>query len=352
MPDAHEAPHTAREAALDRSANRASRERGGSGLVLPPIPDDLDGLKQASAQARDRLKAATATWKAAHRVLVLTRARQRNLSERARELRGVAGRSRVRLGEIAAESYRRPNTGLAVMLDRDKVQGFLRDAALLRHVERVQGEEVGRLLATQHQARSLAGQAAGLARQIRVDARALDARRDRLAAYADKVQRRLDTALARLEAKRRAANPVAGVAGCEPRPGYKHYPNGLIPSDALCPLPQDGHYLRADAAAAFHRLNDAYKDALGRSMCVTDSYRSLESQRTLYAQKPGLAAVPGTSNHGYGLAVDLCGGAESYGSTEHEWLDAHGDRFGWDIPSWARSGGSREEPWHWEFVDG
>ncbi len=66
-------------------------------------------------------------------------------------------------------------------------------------------------------------------------------------------------------------------------------------------------------------------------------------------QKPRLAAVPGTSNHGRGLAVDLCGGAERFDGAAHRWLQANAGRFGWVHPAWARQGGRREEPWHWEY---
>ncbi|MDQ3479958.1 MAG: M15 family metallopeptidase, partial [Actinomycetota bacterium] len=59
--------------------------------------------------------------------------------------------------------------------------------------------------------------------------------------------------------------------------------------------------------------------------------------------------VPGTSNHGGGIAIDLFCGVEDDSSAQHDWLDEHGDEFAWLNPDWARSGGSRPEPWHWEF---
>jgi LAS superfamily LD-carboxypeptidase LdcB len=62
-----------------------------------------------------------------------------------------------------------------------------------------------------------------------------------------------------------------------------------------------------------------------------------------------MAAVPGTSNHGWGRAVDLCGGIESFGTPQHDWLVANAPRFGWVHPSWAEVTGSRPEPWHFEF---
>jgi LAS superfamily LD-carboxypeptidase LdcB len=110
--------------------------------------------------------------------------------------------------------------------------------------------------------------------------------------------------------------------------------------------------LRCDAAAAYRSLAAAFEKRFGRQLCITDSYRSYAQQVTLYAAKPSLAALPGTSNHGWGLAVDLCGGIERFGSTEHSWMKASASRYGWTHPHWAEPGGSRPEPWHWEFATG
>jgi hypothetical protein len=128
------------------------------------------------------------------------------------------------------------------------------------------------------------------------------------------------------------------------------YPNGFIPPTALCPVGIGDNLLRCDAAAAFMGLNEAYTRAFGQSICVTDSYRTFNEQVQLYGQKPALAAVPGRSNHGWGLAVDLCGGAGSFGTPVYAWLAANAPAFGWVNPAWARPGAGREEPWHWEFT--
>ncbi|SCX49847.1 NlpC/P60 family protein [Klenkia marina] len=128
------------------------------------------------------------------------------------------------------------------------------------------------------------------------------------------------------------------------------YPNGLIPPSALCPLGLAGHALRCDAAAAYRAMSTAYAGAFGSPLCITDSYRSYASQVTLYGQKPALAAVPGTSNHGWGLAVDLCGGIESYSTAQYAWMVANAGRFGFIHPTWADQGNGREEPWHWEYA--
>jgi LAS superfamily LD-carboxypeptidase LdcB len=107
--------------------------------------------------------------------------------------------------------------------------------------------------------------------------------------------------------------------------------------------------LRPDAAAAFNRLSKAFAGTFGTPICVTDSYRTYAQQVDLYARKPALAAIPGTSNHGWGTAGDLCGGINRFGTPEHEWMVVNAPGYGWFHPAWARSDGSRPEPWHFEF---
>ena len=125
--------------------------------------------------------------------------------------------------------------------------------------------------------------------------------------------------------------------------------NGQIPIASLCAIP-DGPLLRGDAAAGWARLVFAYERAFDGEPCATGGYRSLGDQQRLYSTKPGLAARPGTSNHGWGVAVDLCGGVESFGTAQHQWMQQNAARYGWQNPGWAQLGGSRPEPWHWEFV--
>ncbi|WP_408639167.1 D-alanyl-D-alanine carboxypeptidase family protein [Nocardiopsis endophytica] len=125
------------------------------------------------------------------------------------------------------------------------------------------------------------------------------------------------------------------------------YPNGEIPESALCPLPQPGERLRADAAKAFISLDGAFQGRFGRPMCVADSYRPIDEQVRLYEEKAeGMAAAPGTSTHGRGIAVDLCGGVETEGTDEYQWMMDNAPDHGWHNPEWAQNG---FEPWHWEF---
>ncbi|MFD6446711.1 M15 family metallopeptidase [Promicromonospora sp. NPDC060204] len=128
------------------------------------------------------------------------------------------------------------------------------------------------------------------------------------------------------------------------------YANGRIPADVLCPLEfAPGHMLRCDAAERFTALNAEFEREFGYPIPITDSYRSYELQVAVAHTKPHLAAIPGTSNHGWGLAVDLGNPIAGGGSPEYVWLRLHGPDYGWDNPSWAQLGGAKPEPWHFEF---
>jgi peptidoglycan DL-endopeptidase CwlO len=145
------------------------------------------------------------------------------------------------------------------------------------------------------------------------------------------------------------AAPPARSAGPTPDPSWGGWSNGSIPSGALCELGVGSHALRCDAAAGYAALAQAYAARFGTPLCITDSYRSFGAQVTAFALKPGLAAVPGTSNHGWALAVDLCGGVNGFGTPQWRWMAANAGRFGWVQPSWAGARGKKPEPWHWEF---
>lgn len=117
--------------------------------------------------------------------------------------------------------------------------------------------------------------------------------------------------------------------------------NGRIPASALVPIGHGDHRLHAPAARAFERL-EAAAAADGVSIGVTDSYRSLDAQvrlaeeKGLYSQG-GLAAEPGTSAHGWGLALDL-----DLDDAAQAWMRANAWRHGFveDTP---------REPWHWTY---
>lgn len=119
------------------------------------------------------------------------------------------------------------------------------------------------------------------------------------------------------------------------------YGNGKIPAEALHAVGDTGHRLWAPAADALERMiADAAHD--GVTIGITDSYRSYESQVDVAARKGlysqgGLAAVPGTSDHGWGMAADL-----RLDDAAQSWMRANGGRYGYveDTP---------REPWHWAY---
>lgn len=120
--------------------------------------------------------------------------------------------------------------------------------------------------------------------------------------------------------------------------------NGKLAASALCDV-APGVELRADAAVAWAEMNAAFKVAFGRDMCVGEGYRSLAKQYATKRSRGYLAATPGTSVHGWGLAFDLCGTDDS--GAAKRWLDTNAETWGWVNPAWAKT--RKWEPWHWEY---
>lgn len=127
--------------------------------------------------------------------------------------------------------------------------------------------------------------------------------------------------------------------------------NGRLPPSELCDLWHAPYTARADAAVTLIALNDSYFARFGTDICLSSGYRTFEEQLALRATKGALAASAGQSNHGWGLAVDLCPAA--YSGTRGVWLHDVGRVYGWANPAWAqRGGGGAYEPWHWEYAPG
>jgi zinc D-Ala-D-Ala carboxypeptidase len=127
-----------------------------------------------------------------------------------------------------------------------------------------------------------------------------------------------------------------------PPPELVGYGNGRVPAEALQAIDGTGnHRLWAPAAQAFRSL-EAAANAAGIRIGVTDSYRPLAVQERLAREKGlfrdgGLAAVPGTSNHGWGLSLDL-----DLDASAQSWMRENAWRYGFveDVP---------REPWHWTY---
>lgn len=141
-----------------------------------------------------------------------------------------------------------------------------------------------------------------------------------------------------------------------------------------CTLERDAAYLYSLMVAA------AAQD--GVDIRHQDCYRSYEEQKRAYerrcphVEKPvyGLdaetgetvqtgtrkvrecsgppVAPAGSSNHGWGRAVDFANRNRVLGCYDKEfhWLKNNAYRFGWIHPDWAHCGRDTQEPWHWEFA--
>lgn len=309
---------------------------------------DLKDLRKRAEEARRELESGTKEWEAgrvkvdhAQKELLRT---ERRLFEAERRLARVRGP----VAEIANASYQSSSgQTAAALLAADAPRAALRTVADVQKLNAARAELVAEAAAAHARRERLARSANELRKSSTAEA-------DRLARLMYDLQRKAATATRELTAasKRlgmRASREARTPIGCDARQAAraKEYPNGLVPSWAMCALPQRGELLRADAAIGFYQLGAAYAARFGRPPCVTDSYRPLAEQQRIYAERPSMAAVPGRSLHGLGLAVDLCGGVQSYGSAQYNWMVANAKRFGWYHPDWAS--GSQFEPWHWEF---
>ena len=127
--------------------------------------------------------------------------------------------------------------------------------------------------------------------------------------------------------------------------------NGHLPGSALATIPwSPGDQVRGDVIDGFVKLDAAFEQRFGRHLDINSSYRSHAEQEALYDPSSDTAAPPGCSNHGTGLAVDIGGGVERFGSPEYEWLKANAEAYGWVHPPFAEPGGRNPEPWHWQSV--
>jgi D-alanyl-D-alanine carboxypeptidase len=119
------------------------------------------------------------------------------------------------------------------------------------------------------------------------------------------------------------------------------YGNGKVPTTALESIGSGDHRLYGPAAQAFKAMSRA-ASAEGVTLPINDSYRSYDEQvkmakeKGLYGQG-GLAAKPGTSEHGWGLSLDI-----EVNSKSSQWLKTNAGKYGF-------ANNVAGEPWHWTF---
>lgn len=124
------------------------------------------------------------------------------------------------------------------------------------------------------------------------------------------------------------------------------YTNGNFPDSALRPIAGNGR-LEPNAARNWNAMAAFIYEVEGHKIApngVDSSYRSYERQvywRNYWCGQGncGNAAVPGTSNHGLGLAVD---------TDDAAYINEHGAQFGWQ-KQWSDAA---HEWWHFKFAAG
>lgn len=165
--------------------------------------------------------------------------------------------------------------------------------------------------------------------------------------------------------------------------GYK---NGRLPDSVLTEVESGTSadcLVEEDAATAWELLVLAAEADGVTGFAAGWCYRSLEQQQRTYdrncpwVQDPAPpveegeepipppppyrqcklpTAEPGTSNHGWGRAIDVVDTTTrkahilSCGDPQYAWLQENGPRFGWVTPPWARCGSGSQEPWHYEWA--
>lgn len=332
----------------------------------------VDKLQDLVKDTTRTLTVGTQRWEADQVRLRQVQVALGNTQRRVRAAAQVAADGEARVAAIARRLYMNPGgTGLQLAFTRGRDE-MLESLQVRESLNQVTGSD-GQIIARANTARHRQKQQEAAALQLERDARELVDRSatrlrelnalaqstaDKLVAAENALQRaraakaaRLAAAAARAAKARasRARYSFAGGPACTGK-STEGQQNGNLDPASLCPLwMAPGHRLRSDAAAAFNKMSKYHAAVRGAPLCVTDSYRSYSEQASLYRRKPGLAAVPGSSEHGWGKAVDLCGGVQNSGSAAYQWMKANAGRFGWFHPDWAEPGGSKPEAWHWEF---
>lgn len=312
-------------------------------------PSSLTELRKEAERSAKELEEATKALEKRRADIAASEKALKGKLTALQELEGRLAVMRQPVSQMAELLYQQPLMagGVIPFLSGSANEKTLRALSDANQIVAVRQQAVEQTSTLYKEAERLAGEAQELRAGNLLTEAQLAAEVDTLRQRSDKIVKSLTAALVKLGIK---IDKVGRAAlGCNPLRAATadSYPNGLIPKGMLCPLQQKGFSLRADATIAFVSLNEAFRQRFGKAMCVTDAYRSLAEQQSVYYRRPGFAAVPGRSNHGLGLAVDLCGGVDRSGSVEFVWMEKNSKRYGWFHPSWAYS--SPFEPWHWEY---
>ncbi len=162
-------------------------------------------------------------------------------------------------------------------------------------------------------------------------------------------------------------------ATAPPKPPGTKGKNGRLDTNKLSAIDASygGGILHIEAAKMYNKLiAKAKKDKI--VWRVSSTYRDYAGQLACYRKYgAGSAAKPGSSPHGWGVAMDfgeICGiqeakakklgvnraspAAAKYArnkSKTYNWLSKNGPKYGWFNPYRLADGGGMDEAWHWEY---
>jgi len=136
------------------------------------------------------------------------------------------------------------------------------------------------------------------------------------------------------------------------------FKNGEIPANEMKKVKGYAGWGQAGSGLMHKSVADKFQSMIeaakkdGHPIGINDTYRSYADQVAIKAQKGRLAATPGTSNHGWGLAADL-----NYFDAGYKWLWDNSEKFGFktlDKGYWglARNKPGALEAWHFENTTG
>lgn len=126
--------------------------------------------------------------------------------------------------------------------------------------------------------------------------------------------------------------------------------NGDIPASAMAPVSWAtdsrgvGYWLVKAATASLEQLDVAFRAQFGHDLDIDLAYRDYATQVAMRAALgASVAAKPGTSNHGWGTAIDVPEWPCEYGrhTPQRDWLVAQGPQYGW-YPD-------PNEYWHFDY---
>jgi hypothetical protein len=152
-----------------------------------------------------------------------------------------------------------------------------------------------------------------------------------------------------------------GLTGCLPPPE-----NGRLPDTSLTTV-TSGCRIASDVAPRMFRMlydaallhvplwTETKSYAIVDPPRITSCYRDYDMQvwwrnYWCFFGLCDMAAVPGTSVHGWGRAADFeCAGQEmTFDSPCYAFLSYFGAAYGFFHPAWAEPGQPGAEAWHWE----